>query len=269
MRYSEQFTQKQMEKLERQMCHIVPRIQFGNGAFGIGCHGILINGKGFLLKNLKRISLNFHPRAAGSHPDTVIGRVTVIVELKKPHVLMEEPILSEEITVPYRIYGQEITYQYPYLLEVIFANLQACLKDKNDDMMPYIEKISKCMEKYKEKKTQIKEERKAQEAQRKAEAKRAEEVKRAEEARKEEAGKRAEEAKKRAEERKAQEKKKDAFCEEERTLFQLGVVYTQTELRKKRRTLLRQCHPDAGGSEEMAKKINTAYDVLWKYAAVS
>ena len=200
----------------------------------------------------------------------MIGRVTVIAELKKPHVLIEEPILPEEIAVPYSIHGQEIVYQYPYFLETTFVQLQKCLKDKEYDMTSYIEKVNRCMEKYREKKEQIRreeEEKRTQEARKKEEAERAREARRREEAKRaEETRKRAEEAKRKAEERKAQEKKY-AFCEEERRLFQLNMPYTQAELKKKRRLLLKQCHPDAGGSEEMAKRINTAYDVLWKYAA--
>lgn len=48
--------------------------------------------------------------------------------------------------------------------------------------------------------------------------------------------------------------------------FGLDMPYTDSQARERRKTLMKKAHPDAGGSEEDAKKINAYYEVLRKYA---
>lgn len=53
-----------------------------------------------------------------------------------------------------------------------------------------------------------------------------------------------------------------------RRIFNLvGSVYTVEELRKRRRVLMKQIHPDEGGSKHTAQEVNAAYDLLKNYAA--
>lgn len=47
-------------------------------------------------------------------------------------------------------------------------------------------------------------------------------------------------------------------------VFGLGANFTQAELVKRYRELMRRAHPDAGGSTEQASAINTAYSVIKK-----
>ena len=49
--------------------------------------------------------------------------------------------------------------------------------------------------------------------------------------------------------------------------YGLRIPYTEIELKEKRKELIKEAHPDAGGSEEEAKKINAYYDILKKYVS--
>lgn len=50
-------------------------------------------------------------------------------------------------------------------------------------------------------------------------------------------------------------------------LFGVTAPYTRGQLRDARNKLLKRHHPDLGGSEELAKRINAAYELLVKYAS--
>lgn len=52
-----------------------------------------------------------------------------------------------------------------------------------------------------------------------------------------------------------------------RRIFNLRSVYTVEELRKRRRVLMKQIHPDEGGSKHTAQEVNAAYDILKNHAA--
>lgn len=263
------FTKREMIRLNKQI--VEPDIWGRIGALGIGKDMISINGKGIRLKNLKRISLHFHPWKAGERPGTVIGRATVIVELIRPHIVLEEPLLWENMTVFYHISQKKITYKYPCQLELLIGMVQKCLKKWNHSMAPNREKACSLLREYSKKRAEdekrIRNERSKKEAEKKAEEMR----RKAEEARKRtEREKRAEEAKKKAYEEqknKACRDGGDGLLQKAKDLFQVEKLYTKNELKEKRRRLLKKYHPDMGGSEEMAKKINTAYDILVKYAA--
>lgn len=220
------------------------------GALGIGEKMISINGRGIRLKDLKRISLNFHPFRTGCHAGTVTGRVTIVAELRHPHIVIEEPLFMENITAAYSIKKKDITYQYLGQWAALIEMLQQCLKKRRHTMMPYREKACRIMREYNRKKAQ--EERTARER------------------REQEAKKRAEESRKKAYAK--QEKGADRDCRNDslrkaEKLYQLKPLYTVKELKEKRRTLLKKYHPDAGGDEEMAKKVNASYEILLKYAA--
>lgn len=49
-----------------------------------------------------------------------------------------------------------------------------------------------------------------------------------------------------------------------RLIFRLGEKYTKEDVKKARNELIKKYHPDMGGSEEFAQKINDAYDLLIK-----
>lgn len=245
------FTKRELHRLNRQLAE--PEIWGRIGALGIGKDMISIGGKGIRLKNVKRIGLNFHPLKAGGRPGTVMGAVTVAAELRHPHIMIEEPLSREYMTVSYRISGREIAYRYSRWLESFVEMLQECLKKRICDMTPYKEKVCALIRGY--------DREKAEEEIRAGEEKR----RRAEETRK-----RAEQARKKAHEEQADKAARACGGESlqrARKLFQVENRYTRDELKERRRRLLKKYHPDAGGSEEMAKRINMAYDLLNQYAA--
>lgn len=50
-------------------------------------------------------------------------------------------------------------------------------------------------------------------------------------------------------------------------LLGVSAAATEEEVRAAHRRIITRVHPDAGGSDELARKINTARDVLLKAAA--
>ena len=51
---------------------------------------IVLNRMEYKFKDLESVKLNFHPKEIGKMPDTAEGIVTVVIEIKSPHVLIEE-----------------------------------------------------------------------------------------------------------------------------------------------------------------------------------
>ena len=49
--------------------------------------------------------------------------------------------------------------------------------------------------------------------------------------------------------------------------YGMAMPYTAKQVRDRRRELMKKAHPDSGGSEEDAKRINAYYDLLIKYAS--
>ena len=55
---------------------------------------IILNGFEYPLKNLVAVKLNFHPKELGRLPDTAVGVITAMVEIKEPHCLIEEAFIA-------------------------------------------------------------------------------------------------------------------------------------------------------------------------------
>lgn len=49
--------------------------------------------------------------------------------------------------------------------------------------------------------------------------------------------------------------------------YGLSIPFTEKQLRDKRRAFMKNAHPDAGGNEKEAEKINMYFDILKKYAS--
>ncbi|MCR5249845.1 MAG: J domain-containing protein [Lachnospiraceae bacterium] len=55
--------------------------------------------------------------------------------------------------------------------------------------------------------------------------------------------------------------------EEAKSIFNVEIPFTEAEIKEKRNLLIKKYHPDnPEGSEEMCKKINECYAILYKYA---
>lgn len=258
------FTVKQLMQLDKLIAPASSKILIESGVFGVGKNCIQIKGIEYQLKDLRSIRLNFHPKELGSHPNTVVGIITVIVETKYPHFLIEEPFFPEDVTVGYGISGKVIFYHYSYEIEQIFEKIQECLDECSYDMTEYIDRYRKAVQKEAEyKKSKEDEKRRAEEAQKKAKEE-AEKQKKAEE---EKRRREKEERKKKESSSTSYKPKKMSPFEEAKALFGVEMPYTLADIKSRRNKLVRQYHPDNnGGSEEMCKKINEAYTLLSKFA---
>lgn len=88
-----------------------------HGSFMVSASSVVLNGIEYNLKNLRSIQLNFHPWDVGRKPNTAIGTATVVLETKKPHVLIEEAFTGNTYEVGYAISGMDITYRFPNEIE--------------------------------------------------------------------------------------------------------------------------------------------------------
>ncbi|MBR5420484.1 MAG: J domain-containing protein [Lachnospiraceae bacterium] len=59
-----------------------------------------------------------------------------------------------------------------------------------------------------------------------------------------------------------------AALEEAKAFFNVEIPFSEAEIKEKRNLLMKKYHPDnPGGSEEMCKKINECYSILFKYTS--
>lgn len=187
------------------------------------------------VKDLRSIRLDFHAKGLAKDPNTVTGTITVVLETKSPHFLLEEPLSKNDICLNYRINGCEITYEFPYHLDHLIQYIQMALVAGATTLDG---------------------------AKRKMEEKRQEEERR-----------RAEEEKNRQEERARTQNHtgsnpKSPF-DAAKKLFGVELPFTKQELKRIRNRLIieRNAHPDIGGSDEAFKEIQGAYELLLKYAS--
>lgn len=248
---SSDFTTKQLLQLMKIIKPAESKVLVKSGMLKICAESIAIKNTEYLLRDLRKISLNFHPAGVGSHPNTVVGTITIILETKSPHFMIEEPFFENEVTVGYGISGKVIYYYYSYEIEKLFELVQECIDSGTCNMIPYIKKYQKLMMKEEEYKRQQEEiERKKRE-----EAKRREEEKR----------------RKREESQKSKSSgtsKTLSPFEEAKSMFCVEMPYTKEQIKKSRNNLIKRYHPDnKGGSEEMCRKINENYALLLKFAS--
>lgn len=194
---------------------------------------IILNGFEYPLKNLVAVKLNFHPKELGRLPDTAVGVITAMVEIKEPHCLIEEAFIAGKTTAQYIISGMDIIYHYSDDLEHLIKTIQDAIQDRTYLIKEAIQDAQKG-----------KEEKKKEEKSQKTY---------------------------RWEKSKTAEKKEESLTPLEAAMKLLSVErpFTKTDLRKKRNQYLAEnhVHPDDGGSEEAFRKIQDAYELLLKFAA--
>lgn len=255
--YITDFTVGQLTKLSKIIYPATSKMLIRSGDLKICRNSISIKNTEFMLKDLRSLKLNFHPSGTGRHPNTVYGTITVVIETKSPHFLIEEPFFDHEITVGYGINGKVIYYYYSYEIEKLFEVMEKCLKDGSQDATPYLDEYQMAIMKEDELK------KKKEEAQQK---KKEEEKQKAEEKRRRQEEKRREEKKQRENTQNKDTRHKMSPFEEAKALFGVELPYTKEQLKSARNTLLKKYHPDnKGGSVEMCKKINESYALLKKF----
>lgn len=268
------FTVRQVFQIKKLMHPASSKMWIESGVFGIGKESLCIKGNEYFLKDLRNVRLNFHPREIGKHPNTVIGTITVVLETKMPHFMIEEPFFPADVTVGYSISGKNVYYHYSYEIEQLFNAIQDCIHDKVYDMTQYIMKYKKTVKKEDELKKQKRASEKPEQHTEKKDA-----------ANKGcDAGNRNDES----EAKDGDEKKHDSFksktkfsgfnnvhrakklspFDEAKVLFNVEMPYSMAQIKESRNILIKKYHPDnIDGSEEMCKRINEAYKLLSKFAS--
>lgn len=206
------------------------------GEFKVSRSGIQLNGKVFPLEHLSGVRLNFHPAAPGLSSNTVSGTATVVIDTKAPRCMFEEPFISGDVSVGYHIIGRNITYEFPRRVELLFHYIEKCLRDGSRDLTSYIEAYVRAAGDGEKNSTTGSGEA---------------------------SGGGTGDGQTR---RPGPEERPRTELEMAEELFGMTPPYTKDEARDIRNKLLKKHHPDVGGSEEMTKKINAAYELLVEHA---
>ncbi len=222
-------------------------------------HSICFNDTAIDYIDIADIHLNFHPLKRDKDvPELVHGYSTIVITTKKPKIRIEERIKEEDSEmIRYSIHGRDITYAFEDLwllpvaeIQKVAAGKRPDLKDyrdvyfkfvRNMNTQPYFEDYEKERENaYKwsnehhgytdatnKKKTQT--------------------------------------SKKKQKNTSKQEEKNLSEFEKATMLFKLSIPYSEKQLKERRNELIKNVHPDAGGSTEDAAIINEYYDILKKF----
>ena len=257
------FTVQQLKEVKTVIGEPFERSWVECGRLKLCMESIILNGFAIKLKDIKRISLNFHPKYPWNAARTVMGTVTVVIETKSPHIILEEPFFDRDIKAVYTIYGKNITYTYSYELEKLVREVQKAVDadtDLYDAAARYSEEVGR---------------RKEAEAakQKKAEAER--------KAREEAARRQAEEDRKRKEKIKNEKQRNQnrytggyakkaqeplTPFEQAKKMFGVELPFTLKELDSRKKELAKKYHPDMGGDTETFQQIMEYYEMLKKYA---
>lgn len=258
----ESFTTRQIFQLSKIIRPLDKKPWVECGAFAVTKDGISINNVQFGIKHLRSVKLNFHPAVEGPHPNTVIGTVTVIIETKAPHFILEEPFFPNDVTVSYGINKKAIQYYYSYELEKLLLAIWECINDGADDMTPYIDKYYRTIRTEKEFQEKMKAAKKRQQEKNTQKEQADKNQKRKQEENKKNSRKKEKESEK----TEAKVKKAVSPFDEAKALFGVEIPYTKAVITRRRNELLKKHHPDVnGGSEEMCKTINKSYELLMKF----
>lgn len=242
------FTLKQLLQIKK----IIKRARYNPdqvwrscGTFKVCSQSIILNAMEYKVKDLRSIRLNFHPKdVAGSH-DMATGYVTLVIETKSPHVMIEERFLDHLTVVRYTISGLDITYHYSAELEYVVRCVQTAIKENT----PYIKDALK-WENAKEA-----EKRRAQRAQQ--EQRNWQQKERAQQNRTQSQSS-----------SQARQEKKETPLEAALRMYGLKQPYTVAALKARRNNLLKTnpIHPDNGGTNEKFKEFQLAYELLLQFA---
>ena len=117
-------------------------------------YSLIINDWEISLKDIMYINMEFHPRRYGETALLVGGILTVKIETKEPHLIIEE-IFIPDIELEYKIQGNNIYYRYPKRIWSLFSEIQKNLASGKYNLLEMRDK-------------QIKEDRKIAEEKRKS-----------------------------------------------------------------------------------------------------
>lgn len=129
----DKFTAPQIRELQKVASPVrsKQRIWIRYGGFSVSDRAVVLNGTEYRIPDLESVSLGFHPHAVGQKPGTAYGTITVVLVLKKPHILIEEMISDKDLEAGYTITGMDISYQFPKILETAVRAVMKAVTNKN------------------------------------------------------------------------------------------------------------------------------------------
>lgn len=234
---------------------------------GLGDDYIYLKGYKIPISEVKAFRFVFHPVAEGKKPNVSIGRITAEITLKKRGVLLSCEFSDKMVEAVYRITKNNIIYFLPVDAEFLEKTITEALRN-GQDFVEAKKAALKSKEKWDQKKAQAEKAKReeaeaaARRAKEKAERDRKAQQSREEKARREEEQRRRE--RQQQEQRRRQSSKSP--LDNAKDLFHVEMPFTKEQIKTIRNELLKKHHPDAGGSLEKCQEINTAYDLLLKFA---
>lgn len=242
------------------------------GPFKVCDHSIILSGRELALDHLDSIQLNFHQTKIEN--GKIFGWLSLLIRTKNPAIELEESFYRQNDGD-----GQAFPYQngsivYPQTLNWIIQGLQKAVVSGNKD-------LSEIKKQYQEKASEKhKEKQKAYEEKSRRERERWERERFHKESEKtqntgysgQQQNQQNDQNKQNSKYKQWENRKRDPFENKAMDLptalklYDVTMPYKTSEIKKKRNQLLKKFHPDEGGDPEMSKKINTAYEILCKYA---
>ena len=234
----QQFSSGQIKKLLKLFTRPQARSWAVLNWFKISDKAIQFSGREIQLEDLKNISLQFHPTGYAGN-GMARGRVTLVIETKKPRIILEEELFEYDSALPYMIQGKNIIYEYPEELKEIVEVIRDALEKETFDISYYRpvfqeRKKRKRDEKQKEQKRKQNNQYWQNNKQQNSRSSRG------------------------------------MTLPQAMLLFHVTIPFKESEIKKVRNQLLKNAHPDVEGfkksDENFTKEVNLAYDLLKKYA---
>ena len=212
-----------------------------------------LNKWGIYIKDIRNISYNVYP--IYKQGKRVLAYVTLVIETRKPHIKIEEPISEHYYSIDYFIKNKKIVYSLPKQLESVVRQLNKCVinnisADTVRDMFPnstfYYDREKVFRE-------EAARERKRQESEYYDWKRKTFER---------------EKQRKKTQNKQNERTKTNNNSELEKALncYKISQPFTMKELKKQRNLLLKKYHPDSGGTEEQCRIIYQMFDILKVYA---
>lgn len=203
-------------------------VKYGN--FGVCEESLQINEWEIKYKNISKIYLSFHPRAVGNYKNTAYGKMCVVIETRKPCIIIED--ILADTNLEYKINGMSISYYFPISYYDMVKRLQSIIDDKSYNMKALKEEMK----------------RKREEKEKREERKRREEKER------------------REKDNKRFKSETNIQLQAAEKLYGIKSPYTIQTIRSIRTKLIKINHPDQGGDTKQCALINSAFDLLKRYA---
>ena len=133
------FTEKKLKKALNVVKPIFSSPWATLAKIGICDTSIQVNKFEISLRDIKKVNLTFHPLYQASRKNYVYGMIGIKIEVKEPHMIIEELILKTELE--YFISGKEIYYSYPSHFQMMFTEINEAITCETYDTLDYKSKV--------------------------------------------------------------------------------------------------------------------------------